>query len=90
MAVRNCNKCGNKHGYPWGKSCRFSLSNYRESNYQDKGESSDSDHMSLSGATGHLERKMSQWVTEAVNQSKAASYDMVQGVEHGLQASIQE
>lgn len=89
MAARDCNKCGEKHVYPWGRSCRLPASRYSE--FSDNHQDSDySDSEIPKSRSGHFDHEMSQWVTEAVAQSKAASYDIIRGVEHRLLLSMEE
>lgn len=56
-------------------------------NYDRDSEDSDTGYMAK---TGHFDQDMSQWVTECVAQSKAASYDMIKTVEHRLQLTMEE
>lgn len=85
MAEKNCSRCNTRHAYPWGKYCTYSpYSRYREELDELLGDSTDFK------STVKPEVGMSEWLNEAVRQSKLQSHDLIKGVESRLQASMED
>lgn len=85
MAKKNCSICSTRHTYPWGNGTYSPYSRYREEleEYSDKETERKTSVNSARGGT-----EMSQWLNEAVHQSR--SLELVKVVENRLQASMED
>lgn len=87
MSEKNFSRCNTRHTYPWGKSCQISpYLRYREEVDKFLEEHKDFKNVGITRDDDEL----SQWLTEAVRQSKLESHNLIEQVEDRIQASMNE